>query len=97
VSGRNYTHANYEHHGHHRSGQRQVHEPVGAPDGPCRWDHTEREGDRSGHHGSADATDDPTTIPVGPPHLRQAFYRKPQYSWINNAPIGPSYGGEGCR
>ena len=40
--------------------------------------------------GYAGDTGNPTTIPVGPPHLNQTFYRKPKYSWVNNAPIGPT-------
>jgi murein DD-endopeptidase MepM/ murein hydrolase activator NlpD len=47
--------------------------------------------------GYAGDTGNPTTIPVGPPHLNQTFYRKPKYSWVNNAPIGPPYGGAGLH
>ena len=41
--------------------------------------------------GFAGKTGDPTTIPVGDPHLHQAFYRNPSY--IDDAP----YGGRGLQ
>lgn len=49
--------------------------------------------------GFADATGDPGgTIPVGEPHLHQAFYRNPSYIFIPGEGFtGPPFGGQGLQ
>lgn len=47
--------------------------------------------------GFADATGDPS-IPVGEPHLHQAFYRNPQYIFVDGVGFtGPPFGGQGLQ
>ncbi|HET7271375.1 MAG TPA: M23 family metallopeptidase [Rubrobacter sp.] len=47
--------------------------------------------------GFADATGHPS-IPVGEPHLHQAFYRNPNFVFIpGQGPTGPPFGGQGLQ
>jgi hypothetical protein len=48
--------------------------------------------------GFADATGDPGSIPVGEPHLHQAFYRNPSFVFIPGQGFtGPPFGGQGLQ
>jgi hypothetical protein len=48
--------------------------------------------------GFADATGDPNSVPVGEPHLHQAFYRNPRFVFIpGQGSTGPPFGGQGLQ